>query len=82
MMTNEGKPNQRYVTEADVYNSKKKGMCQTLTLAMWPDGSGEAKVNDIELRHFIRFVDNTPRGRKRVIKMLRDAADLIERDVI
>lgn len=74
--------NQRFVTEADVYDPKKKGLRQTLTISMWPDGSGDAKVNDVELKSFVQFIENTPHGRKRVIKMLREAADLIEQGVI
>lgn len=73
---------QRFVTEADAYNPKKAHGKQTLTLSMWSDGSGKAEVNGRELKNFVKFIDNTPHGRKRVIKMLTQAAALIEQGVI
>ena len=74
--------NHRYVTEADAYDPQKAGHKQTLTLSMWPDGSGNAKIDGHELKNFVKFIDNTPHGRLRVIRMLREAADLIEQDVL
>jgi len=73
---------QRYVTEADAYDATRKSACQKLVLSMWPDGSGKAEIDGTELKDFVKFIDNTPQGRKRVIRMLRDAADLIEQGVI
>lgn len=74
--------NRRPVTEADAYDSQKSSQRQTLTLSMWKDGSGKAEVDGRELRDFVKFVDNTPHGRLRIIKMLREAASLIENGVI
>lgn len=68
----------RYVTQADAYQNGKDKEKQTLTLSMWKDGSGKAEVDGRMLNDFIRFIDDTPHGRKRVIRMLRDAADIIE----
>ena len=73
---------QRFVTESDAYDPMKAGEKQTLMLSMWKDGSGSAYIDGNELRQFVEFVDNTPHGRKRVIRMLRDAADLIEQGII
>lgn len=73
---------QRYVIEADAYKPELTGQRQTLTLSMWKDGSGKAEVDGKELKDFVRFVENTPHGRLRVIRMLRDAAELIEQSVI
>lgn len=74
--------NHRPVSEADAYMPQRFGARQTLTLSMWKDGSGKAEVDGRELKDFVKFVDNTPHGRLRVIKMLRQAAELIEQGVI
>ena len=73
---------QRFVSEADSYNSNLNAQKQTLTLSMWRDGSGKAEVDGKELKDFVKFIDNTPHGRKRVIRMLKEAAELIEQGVI
>lgn len=72
----------RFVTDADAYDPNKVGMKQTLTLSMWADGSGKAEVNGQELKDFVKFTESTPHGRLRVIRMLREAAELIEQGVI
>jgi hypothetical protein len=83
MMNGSGpRPAQRFVTEADAYNKKLDAQKQTLTLSMWRDGSGKAEVDGRELKDFVKFIENTPHGRKRVIKMLREAAELIEQGII
>ena len=72
----------KFVTEADAYNpAKSRAACQ-LVVSMWEDGSGKAEINGTQLKDFVKFIDNTPRGRKRVVKMLRDAADMIEQGVL
>jgi hypothetical protein len=72
----------RFVTEADAYDpAKAEATCQ-LVLSMWEDGSGRAEVNGTQLKDFVKFIDNTPRGRKRVIKMLREAAEMLEQGVL
>lgn len=74
--------NHRFVPQADVYQPKQRSERQTLTLSMWRDGSGEAEIDGKQLSDFVKFIDNTPHGRLRVIKMLRQAAELIEQEII
>lgn len=74
--------NHRFVPQADAYNSKQSKAKQTLTISMWRDGSGEAEVDGKQLNDFVKFIDNTPHGRLRVIRMLRQAAELIEQEII
>lgn len=74
--------NHRFVSQADAYNKQQSNAKQTLTISMWKDGSGEAEVDGKQLSDFVKFVDNTPHGRLRVVRMLKQAAELIEQGII
>lgn len=68
----------------DAFNPDKVSKKKTLKLEIdvWPDGSGDAKVNDVQLSQFIRVVDSSPASRKGIVKMLRQAADVVEAGVL
>lgn len=58
----------------DNLSDNKKTLC--LEIDVWEDGSGKARVNDVELTEFCHMADKS--GRKKICRMLRQAADLIE----
>lgn len=53
-----------------------------LSIHVWGDGSARAKVDGIELNSFIKAVRETPHGVTRIVKMLREAASLIEAGIV
>ena len=67
---------------AACFDSSRQAEKKTLTLEIdiWPDSSAAASVNNQGLPEFLKTANDV--GRKRIIRMLRDAADLIERGVV
>lgn len=68
------------VTKADCYNPDKKDQKSivTFTIENWQDGSAMARVNGIQLMEFIKRADENYFGRRKIVRMLREAADAIE----
>lgn len=53
-----------------------------LIVQVWPDGSAKAKVDDIELVQFTKLCKNYPGGVDRIVRMLREAAVIIESGIV
>lgn len=71
-----------HVRHADCFQDNLQSQKKTLRLEidMWQDGSGKARIDDVELNDFLVVADQA--GRKKVIRLLRQAADAIEGGVI
>lgn len=70
------------IRNADSFNPERQAKKQTMRLELdiWRDGSGKARVNDLELMRFVKTADKS--GRDNTVKMLRQAADMIEKGYI
>jgi hypothetical protein len=51
---------------------------KVLSIEIWPDGSAKSKVDDNDLIEFVRFCKTNKIGVERIVKMLREAAVIIE----
>ena len=66
------------VADSDCFKSSKEN--EKVVLELWRDGSGKAKVGEMQLNDFVRMADES--GRQKIVNMLRQAADLIESGVL
>lgn len=53
-----------------------------LSIEVWPDGSAKAKVDGTELVQFTKLCKSYPGGVERIVKMLREAAVIIESGIV
>lgn len=53
-----------------------------LSIEVWPDGSAKAKVDGTELVQFTKLCKGYSGGVERIVRMLREAAVIIESGII
>lgn len=72
------------VTKADCYNPNKINQKRRVifTIDAWADGSANAIVNGVGLLEFLKLIDETYFGRRKMVRMLREAADAIENGIV
>ena len=77
-MVNGSKPQPQTFLRDNLYNPP----VATLKIEVWADGSAKALVDDVDLVNFIKSMRVANRSVERIVKMLREAAVIIESGIV